>query len=341
MFIDYAKITIKSGDGGNGCVSFRREKYVPKGGPNGGDGGKGGDIIFKADSQLATLIDFRYKKLYKGKRGKHGEGGDKTGRNGEDCIIRVPCGSVIRNSETGEVIAELLQDKEEKLILKGGRGGRGNTHFKTSTNRAPRYCEPGEPGQEITVILELKLIADVGLVGFPNAGKSTLISKISAAKPKIADYPFTTLVPNLGIVKYGDFESFVVADIPGIIEGASEGKGLGLQFLRHIERTRILLYMIDATLLEDKKPKEFFAQYDVLEGELKKYSEPLSKKPYVICFTKIDAISEELKKKLNKANALNISSVTGENLDKLKDTLYNKLKNLKENETTSDDINLK
>jgi GTP-binding protein len=341
MFIDYAKITIKSGDGGNGCVSFRREKYVPKGGPNGGDGGKGGDIIFKADSQLATLIDFRYKKLYKGKRGKHGEGGDKTGRNGEDCIIRVPCGSVIRNSETGEVIAELLQDKEEKLILKGGRGGRGNTHFKTSTNRAPRYCEPGEPGQEITVILELKLIADVGLVGFPNAGKSTLISKISAAKPKIADYPFTTLVPNLGIVKYGDFESFVVADIPGIIEGASEGKGLGLQFLRHIERTRILLYMIDATLLEDKKPKEFFAQYDVLEGELKKYSELLSKKPYVICFTKIDAISEELKKKLNKANALNISSVTGENLDKLKDTLYNKLKNLKENETTSDDINLK
>ncbi len=341
MFIDYAKITIKSGDGGNGCVSFRREKYVPKGGPNGGDGGKGGDIIFKADSQLATLIDFRYKKLYKGKRGKHGEGGDKTGRNGEDCIIRVPCGSVIRNSETGEVIAELLQDKEEKLILKGGRGGRGNTHFKTSTNRAPRYCEPGEPGQEITVILELKLIADVGLVGFPNAGKSTLISKISAAKPKIADYPFTTLVPNLGIVKYGDYESFVVADIPGIIEGASEGKGLGLQFLRHIERTRILLYMIDATLLEDKKPKEFFAQYDVLEGELKKYSEPLSKKPYVICFTKIDAISEELKKKLNKANALNISSVTGENLDKLKDTLYNKLKNLKENETTSDDINLK
>ena len=341
MFIDYAKITIKSGDGGNGCVSFRREKYVPKGGPNGGDGGKGGDIIFKADSQLATLIDFRYKKLYKGKRGKHGEGGDKTGRNGEDCIIRVPCGSVIRNSETGEVIAELLQDKEEKLILKGGRGGRGNTHFKTSTNRAPRYCEPGEPGQEMTVILELKLIADVGLVGFPNAGKSTLISKISAAKPKIADYPFTTLVPNLGIVKYGDYESFVVADIPGIIEGASEGKGLGLQFLRHIERTRILLYMIDATLLEDKKPKEFFAQYDVLEGELKKYSEPLSKKPYVICFTKIDAISEELKKKLNKANALNISSVTGENLDKLKDTLYNKLKNLKENETTSDDINLK
>lgn len=341
MFIDYAKITIKSGDGGNGCVSFRREKYVPKGGPNGGDGGKGGDIIFKADSQLATLIDFRYKKLYKGKRGKHGEGGDKTGRNGEDCLIRVPCGSVIRNSETGEVIAELLKDKEEKVILKGGRGGKGNTHFKTSTNRAPRYCEPGEPGQEMNVILELKLIADVGLVGFPNAGKSTLISKISAAKPKIADYPFTTLVPNLGIVKYGDYESFVVADIPGIIEGASEGKGLGLQFLRHIERTRILLYMIDATLLEDKKPIEFFAQFEVLEGELKKYSEPLSKKPYVICFTKIDAISEELKKKLNKANALNISSVTGENLDKLKDTLYNKLKNLKENETTSDDINLK
>ncbi|HPS65019.1 MAG TPA: GTPase ObgE [Ignavibacteria bacterium] len=341
MFIDYAKILIKSGDGGNGCVSFRREKYVPKGGPNGGDGGKGGDIIFIADAQLTTLIDFRYRKLYKGKRGKHGEGGDKTGRNGENCIIKVPCGCVIKNFETGEVITELLKDKEEKVILKGGRGGKGNTHFKTSTNRAPRYCETGKPGEEMKVVLELKLIADVGLVGFPNAGKSTLISKISAAKPKIADYPFTTLIPNLGIVRYRDYESFVVADIPGIIEGASEGKGLGLQFLRHIERTRILLYMIDATQLEGKKPKEFFAQFKILESELKKYSDKLSKKPYVICFTKTDAISDELKKKLNKANEINISSVTGENLEKLKDILYNKLNHPEENETTSDDTDIK
>jgi GTP-binding protein len=341
MFIDYAKILIKSGDGGNGCVSFRREKYVPKGGPNGGDGGKGGDIIFVADAQLTTLIDFRYRKLYKGKRGKHGEGGDKTGRNGENCTIKVPCGCVVKNFETGEVITELLKDKEEKVILKGGRGGKGNTHFKRSTNRAPRYCETGKPGEEMTVVLELKLIADVGLVGFPNAGKSTLISKISAAKPKIADYPFTTLIPNLGIVRYRDYESFVVADIPGIIEGASEGKGLGLQFLRHIERTRILLYMIDATQLEGKKPKEFFAQFKILESELKKYSDKLSKKPYVICFTKTDAISDELKKKLNKANEINISSVTGENLEKLKDILYNKLNHPEENETTSDDTDIK
>ncbi len=341
MFIDYAKITIKSGDGGNGCVSFRREKYVPKGGPNGGDGGKGGDIIFRANSSLTTLIDFRYKRIYKGKRGKHGEGGDKNGRSGEDCVIEVPCGSVIKNQETGETIVELTKDKQEALVLKGGKGGKGNTHFKSATNRAPRYAELGKPGEEMTVIVELKLIADVGLVGFPNAGKSTLISKMSSAKPKIADYPFTTLIPNLGIVRYKEYESFVMADIPGIIEGASEGKGLGLQFLRHIERTRILLYLIDATLLEGKKEKDYFEQFKVLEAELKKYSEKLSQKPAIICFTKIDAISENLKRKLKKINPLNISSVTGENLNELKDILYNKLKKLQENETSSDNPDFK
>ena len=227
MFIDYIKIFIKSGDGGNGCISFRREKYVPKGGPNGGDGGNGGNIVFRASAQLNTLVDFTYRRHHKAGRGVHGLGGDKNGRNGKDELILVPCGSVIKNFETGEIVEELLYDGEEKVILKGGRGGKGNTHFKTSTNRTPRYAERGKPGEEMTIIIELKLIADIGLVGFPNAGKSTLISKISAAKPKIADYPFTTLKPNLGIVKMHEYDSFVVADIPGIIGGGFIGKRVG------------------------------------------------------------------------------------------------------------------
>lgn len=333
MFLDHAKIYIKSGDGGNGCVSFRREKFVPKGGPNGGDGGKGGDIIFKATSQLSTLVDFRYKAHYKAQRGEHGMGSLKTGKNGNNEVILVPCGSIIKDSETGKVLAELLVNGQEVLLLKGGRGGKGNNHFKNSTNQAPRIAQKGEKGIEETVVIELKLIADVGLVGFPNAGKSTLISKISSAKPKIADYAFTTLVPNLGIVKYGEYESFVVADIPGIIEGASSGKGLGIQFLRHIERTRLLLFMIDATNLTNAKlKKEFLRDYDTLLKELKKYEADLLDKPRILCFTKIDAVSEELITKLKKLKTneekILISSVTGENLKELKDMIWRKLKQL-------------
>lgn len=332
MFIDYTKIFIKSGDGGNGCISFRREKYVPKGGPNGGDGGKGGDIVFKASAQLNTLVDFTYKRHHKAGRGAHGLGGDKNGKNGKDEVILVPCGSVIKNFETGEIVDELLYDGEEKIILKGGRGGKGNTHFKTSTNRTPRYAEKGKPGEEMTIVIELKLIADIGLVGFPNAGKSTLISKISAAKPKIADYPFTTLKPNLGIVKMHEYDSFVVADIPGIIEGASSGKGLGIQFLKHIERTRVLLFMIDTTNLspDGKNPLK---EYKILLKELENYEANLLDKPRIVCFTKIDSISDELKKKLKSARTagidkIQISSITGENLAGLKDLLWNKLKTL-------------
>lgn len=334
MFLDHAKIYARSGAGGNGCVSFRREKYVPKGGPNGGDGGKGGDIIFKADSQLSTLIDFRYKAHYKAERGDHGQGGLKTGKNGEDDIIRVPCGSIIKDFETGEILAELLKDGEQKIVLKGGRGGKGNTHFKNSTNQAPRTAQPGEKGEEKTLLIELKLIADVGLVGFPNAGKSTLISKISAAKPKIADYAFTTLSPNLGIVRFKEYDSFVVADIPGIIEGASDGKGLGIQFLRHIERTRMLLFMIDSVNLEGAKTKKkLLENYEILRKELKNYGADLLDKPGIICFTKADAISEELRMKLEKLKTkeekILISSVSGENLEELKLMIWNNLEHLK------------
>ncbi|CAN5446247.1 GTPase ObgE [soil metagenome] len=334
MFIDRAKIFIKSGDGGNGVVSFRREKFVPKGGPNGGDGGKGGDIIFKASSQLTTLIDFTYKRHFKGGRGNHGEGGLRTGKGGKDEVIKVPCGSILKNEETGEVMAELLKDGEEIVVLRGGDGGRGNNHFKNSTNQAPRTAEIGYPGKEAWAILELKLIADAGLVGFPNAGKSTLISSISAAKPKIADYPFTTLIPNLGIVRYKEHESFVVADIPGIIEGASEGKGLGIQFLKHIERTKVLVFLIDSTQLIGKTTKkDFLKEYKVLLNELKSFSKNLLEKPRILCFSKSDAIDEDLKKKLIKIKTdekkLLISSVSKENLDELKDLIWEMLESVK------------
>jgi GTP-binding protein len=329
MLIDYAKILIKSGNGGNGCVSFRREKYVPKGGPNGGDGGKGGNVIFKADRSLATLIDFRYKKIYKAEAGKNGMGGDKTGRNGADIVIEVPCGSIIKDAVTEEIMADLVKDGQEFVALKGGKGGKGNTHFATSTNQTPRTAEPGVKGEEMEVIIELKLIADVGLVGLPNAGKSTLISKISAAKPKIADYPFTTLQPNLGIVKYKDYESFVVADIPGLIEGAHLGKGLGIRFLKHIERTKILVFLIDSALLPYKEDKT--EDYEILTAELKGYDIGLLDKPKIICFTKIDALTDEQKKDLDKIKfkktktkipVLKISSISGENLNGLKDTIW-------------------
>jgi len=337
LFLDSAKIFIKSGNGGNGCVSFRREKYVPKGGPNGGDGGKGGDIIFKASSQLTTLIDFRYQAHHRAKRGDHGQGGLKTGKNGESEIILVPCGSIVKDAVTGEVLAELLEDDEEVILLKGGKGGKGNNHFKTSTNRAPRIAQDGEKGEEKDIVIELKLIADVGLVGFPNAGKSTLISTISAARPKIADYPFTTLVPNLGIVRYKEYDSFVVADIPGIIEGASDGKGLGIQFLKHIERTGILLILLDSTKLEKAKTKkDLLVDYTILMKELKNFEADLTAKPRIICFTKIDSITDELKAKLVKLKTkepkILISSFTDENIDELKDLMWDMISKLKEEE---------
>ena len=335
MFIDYAKIFIKSGDGGNGCVSFRREKFVPRGGPNGGDGGNGGNVVFRASANLSTLLDYRYNKFFRAKRGEHGQGGDKTGKNGKDIIVKVPMGTVVKNALTGEVIAELLEDKQEIIVLEGGKGGRGNVHFKSSTNQAPRIADKGRKGEEVEVILELKLIADVGLVGFPNAGKSTLISKISAAKPKIADYPFTTLIPNLGIVKYSEYDTFVVADIPGIIEGASTGKGLGIQFLRHIERTKILLFMLDATKLENEYiDSDPLSDYRLLLKELKNYSDELLDKPRIICFTKVDSIYDETKQRIKEVktdeDVILISSITGEHLGELKDLIWTKLQKLKE-----------
>ena len=253
-FIDETIITVRSGDGGRGCVSFRREKYVPRGGPDGGDGGKGGDVVLEATSRKRTLYDFRFKREFKAPGGKHGQGKQRTGKNGGDLIIKVPPGTVISDVETGETFKDLVEPGESFTLAHGGEGGRGNARFKTATNRAPRHAQPGRPGQMRTVKLELKLIADVGLVGLPNAGKSTLISAISSAKPKIADYPFTTLTPNLGVVQTGYGEPFIVADIPGLIEGAHKGAGLGIRFLKHIERTRILVHMIDAADIDDTKP---------------------------------------------------------------------------------------
>jgi len=338
MFIDSARINIKSGDGGNGCVSFRREKYVPKGGPNGGDGGKGGNVVFTADNSLSTLIDFRYKRIYKAQNGMNGAGGDKTGRNGDDAIIKVPCGSIIKDAETGYILADLINDGDEFIAAKGGKGGKGNSHFATATNQTPRFAEEGKKGEEKQIEIELKLLADVGLVGLPNAGKSTLISKISAAKPKIADYPFTTLIPNLGIVRYKDFQSFVVADIPGLIEGAHTGKGLGIRFLKHIERTKVLIFLIDATVIPDKKNKT--EDYEILINELAGYDKKLLEKPKIICFTKVDALTDSRKKDLSKikfehrkkkkaadavkpkALVLKISAISGENIKKLLDETW-------------------
>lgn len=321
QFVDYVKIYVKAGDGGRGCVSFRREKYVPRGGPDGGDGGKGGDVIIKASSDLHTLLDYRYKKIYKAESGEHGKGSNMTGRDGEDLIIKVPVGTVIKNMETNKIIADLDEEGKSIVIAKGGRGGLGNTHFATSTNQAPRYAQPGQKGEELWIILELKLLADVGLIGLPNAGKSTLISVISSAKPKIADYPFTTLTPVLGVVKYGDHQSFVVADIPGLIEGAHRGTGLGHQFLRHVERTSMLLHLVDVSDFIDSDPVENFEK---IQKELELYNPSLIKKPLAVAGTKID-----LAHKANRLNKLReycekksidffaISAVKQEGIDKL------------------------
>ncbi len=288
-FIDYVKIFIKAGDGGRGCISFRREKYVPKGGPDGGDGGKGGDVIIKASSELHTLIDHKYQKTYKAQRGEHGKGSNRKGKDGEDLIIKVPLGTVVKNGDTGEILADLDEEGKEFIAAKGGKGGLGNAHFATPTNQAPRFAQPGEKGEEKTLILELKLLADVGLIGLPNAGKSTLISVVSSAKPKIADYPFTTLEPVLGVVKYGDYRSFVMADIPGLIEGAHKGAGLGHQFLRHIERTSLLIHLVDVSDHLQSDPVEDFEK---IQRELSLYNPALTKKPLAVVGTKIDLVQE-------------------------------------------------
>ncbi len=284
-FVDYAKIHVKAGDGGRGCVSFRREKYVPKGGPNGGDGGRGGNIIFKALKELNTLLDLRYQREYKAERGEHGKGSNKHGKNGEDLIISVPVGTIVKDAETEDVIADFDHAGAEAIVVKGGRGGLGNSHFATSTRQAPKFAQPGEAGEEKWLVIELKLLADVGLIGLPNAGKSTLISVISSARPKIADYPFTTLVPNLGVVKLEDFRSFVVADIPGLIEGAHKGAGLGFQFLRHVERTSILLHLVDISDILTTDPVEDFEK---INRELVLYSPELLNKPMAVAGTKLD-----------------------------------------------------
>ncbi|MEC9486420.1 MAG: GTPase ObgE [Prosthecochloris sp.] len=317
-FVDSARVVVKAGDGGNGCVSFRREKYVPKGGPDGGDGGRGGHVFLRANAQLSTLLDLRYRKQYEAGRGTHGQGSRKAGKNGKDVVIQVPCGTLVKERGTGKVLCDLTEDAEEVLIAHGGKGGRGNPHFTTSTRQAPRYAEPGGSGEKLDLELELKLMADVGLVGFPNAGKSTLISVMSAAKPKIADYPFTTLVPNLGIVRYGEYKSFVMADIPGIIEGAAEGRGLGLQFLRHIERTRALAVLVAC---DGEDPA---AEYRLLLKELERFEPSLLMKPRVIVVTKIDIAAADftLPDFGDQAPVLAVSSVTGAGVDGLRDELW-------------------
>ena len=285
-FIDRVQIRVAGGDGGSGVSSFRREKYIPLGGPDGGDGGRGGDVRVRGDSNLATLLDYTYRDQWAAERGDHGSGNNKTGRSGEDIVLPVPPGTIVRDVNTGEILGEVLEDGDEILIAKGGRGGKGNAFFATPTHQAPREWQPGEDGIQRTVELELKLIADVGLVGQPNAGKSTLLSVISAAHPKIADYPFTTLSPNLGVVPLSDHRSFVVADIPGIIEGAHEGKGLGLQFLRHIERTRILAFLIPVDSMN------WQSEYDGLRDEIRSYSSELASKPHCVVFSKMDLLGE-------------------------------------------------
>ena len=325
QFIDEARISVKAGDGGNGCISFRHEKYIPKGGPDGGTGARGGSVILRADRQLNTLLDFKYKHSYRAERGENGRAKDQGGKSGKDEIVRVPCGTLVMDALNGKTIADLVNDGDEFILAHGGKGGRGNGEFATPTNQAPRFAEPGTPGEEHELILELKLLADVGLVGFPNAGKSTLISVVSAAKPKIADYPFTTLTPNLGLVRYAEGKSFVVADIPGLIEGAHEGKGLGIQFIRHIERTRVLVFLIESSSEDPKK------DYHVLLNELASYNPAIAKKKKIAALTKMDIVDEIDRKKLVKLKfgrgvmTIPISAVTGEGLRELLDEVWKML----------------
>lgn len=304
MFIDRVIVRVTAGSGGTGIASFRREKFAPLGGPDGGDGGKGGDVIVRADSNLATLLDYTYRDHWEAEDGAHGSGSNMTGRSGADVVLPVPPGTIVRNHDTDEVIHELLEDGDTFVVARGGRGGKGNSWFATSVHRSPREWQPGEEGQLLSLELELKLIADVGLVGQPNAGKSTLLSVISAARPKIGDYPFTTLAPNLGVVQMSDNRTFVVADIPGIIEGAHEGKGLGLQFLRHIERTRLLAFLIPIDSLD------WQAEYDQLRTEIRQYSGELAEKPHCVVFTKMDLLGEHEPAPIDAPDAFGVFAIS-------------------------------
>src|SRR5580700_11128557 len=325
MFIDEATIRVKAGDGGNGCLAFRREKYVPRGGPSGGDGGDGGDVIMESSERHNTLVHFRFNPEYKAERGRHGEGSNCKGREGADVLLKVPVGTIVYDADTGEKVHDFEHADERMVIAQGGRGGRGNARFATSTHQAPREHEEGRPGEERVFRLELKLLADVGLVGFPNVGKSTLISRISAARPKIADYPFTTLQPNLGVVAVGEAKeerSFVVADIPGLIQGAHLGSGLGIQFLRHIERTRLLVHLVDVSDASGRPDP--VKDIEVIEGELESFGHGLDEKPMIVCATKIDVANPEKLKKLaahakrRKLEFHAISAVTGQGIEDLK-----------------------
>jgi GTPase len=325
-FVDYVKMHVSSGNGGKGSSHLHREKYIAKGGPDGGDGGRGGHVILRGNSNLWTLIHLKFKKHVKAGHGSHGSSGRSTGADGEDMYVEVPLGTVVRDSETDTILFEITEEGEERIVAEGGMGGRGNWHFKNSVNQTPRYAQPGIPLEERHITLELKVLADVGLVGFPNAGKSTLLSVLTSAKPKIADYEFTTLKPNLGIVEYRDFQSFVMADIPGIIEGAAEGKGLGYYFLRHIERNSILLFLIPADA------KDIVEQYEILEDELRRYNPEMLDKERFVVVSKSDMLDDELKSEIStildkdlNANYMFISSVAQQGLTELKDTLWKML----------------
>ena len=342
MFIDEAKIRVKAGDGGNGCMAFRREKFVPRGGPSGGDGGNGGAVIMESSERHNTLVHFRFNPEYKAERGRHGEGSNKTGREGDNVVLKVPVGTIVYDDETGEKVYDFSQADQQIVIARGGRGGRGNARFATSVHQAPREHEPGRPGEERLYRLELKLLADVGLVGYPNVGKSTLISRISAARPKIADYPFTTLQPNLGVVAVGDAKnevSFVVADIPGLIEGAHTGAGLGTQFLRHIERTRLLVHLVDVS--DGSGRKDVVKDVDVILGELGSFGADLEEKPMIMVASKIDVANKDkvaaLKRycKKSKLKLYEISAVTGKGIEELKYAMAEEVQKFRERELSA------
>jgi GTPase len=331
MFVDYTEVQVVAGTGGSGAEAFRREMGVALGGPSGGDGGRGGNVVLRADAQLWTLLDFRYQQHYRAERGQHGQGKNRTGKDGADLLLRVPVGTIVRDAETGDVLGEMTDDGQELIAAKGGRGGRGNARFATPTRQAPRHWEPGEEGEERRIALELKLIADVGLVGQPNAGKSTLLAAVSAATPKIADYPFTTLTPNLGVVSLPGTRTFVMADIPGIIEGAHEGKGLGHRFLRHIERTRTLAYLIPVDA------EDLQAEYELLRSELRKYSDELADKPHCLLITKVDVLGPDDKAPAIEAphawGQFTVSAVARRGLSELLEAMWTRVRQEIERET--------